>query len=189
MRMSKISGQFRQVAFDIDTRGIPAQQRAYCKTVSKIMQVWPFRSRWPTQTNLPRSPQELTFCGYRAWTPAVIQDEEARNLSLRIELIPLTPIDPEPLLSGDMNWNQTRLSPFTFTNRQHALVQIDVFFIQVQALAQTHPRGAEQANQSSIGFRSDPLRRVRCRDCFEKLLNLIRCVNGLNLAKPEISAK
>jgi hypothetical protein len=76
-----------------------------------------------------------------------------------------------------MNWNQTRLSPFTFTNRQHARVQIDVFFIQVQALAQTHPSDAEQANESSIGFRSDPLRRVRCRDCFEKLLNLIRCVN------------
>jgi hypothetical protein len=39
MRMSKISGQFRHVAFDIDTRAIPAQQRAYCKTVSKTMQV------------------------------------------------------------------------------------------------------------------------------------------------------
>src|ERR1035438_8183470 len=177
MRMSQVCGQLRHVAFDINPRTIPTNQRANGKSVPEIVQVCPFRPGWSPQTNPTGNPQKLFFCCDYLWTVAVVQNKESQSWSLWLEVIALTPIQGELMHGTAMDRNQPRFAPFGSTNRQNALGQIDVCVVQIQALAQTHSRDCEQTKKRSKRFRAYLSGHIGCHGRLEESPYFVLGVN------------
>src|SRR2546425_1569506 len=124
-------------SFDILAGPIPLHQGSDGQPVTEVVETRPVAGSWATQPNLSR--QTIKRAPHFPAIEAIpsFGDKEIKEFSDK-SLVPLLNVVPENLSCGRMDRDQSGLAELGSADGQNTFRQIDILWLEIQGLTDTH---------------------------------------------------
>lgn len=178
MNVPEVGGEQRQPGLNLDTRAIPAEQRAHREGMAHVVDPWTACCR------ARRQPSPVAELAEGRVHVAIEQpgpgrgDQHRVGDRLRAETITQPQIGAQRIDRRGVHWQLARLAELRAAHRHDRVVQVEVLAVHADRLPDTHARDRQEPNQRPVGRlaqreaqrsgrghqRDDVLLRVQVRD-------------------------
>lgn len=137
--------------FDIDPPAIPAEKRPDGEAVPEVVHARPGVIARTSQPDLARQAPEDTMNILMQQSTTALGDKEVRATARsQMSITPLG-VAEQGLTGRRVQGHEARLAELALSNRQHALVEVDVAALQADRFGQAQTRHRDQPEQAIVG--------------------------------------
>ena len=149
--MAEVGGKHRELLLDIDLLAIPAEKRPDGEAMPEVVYARPGVVARASQPDIAGQAPENTMNILVQQSTAVLGYKEMRATTRSQMSIAPCGIAEQGFAGRPMLGYEARLTELALSNRQHALVEVDVAALKADRLGQTRACHRDQAEQIMVG--------------------------------------